>query len=251
MPVVIEIGVALEPITADLRASVHVCPDKLANLIRSGVRQDSNTCAASDVSLLVDTFIRLLGVNWSLLDGTDDHGFVGILGTATVAFLFPPAIERLVNLDQVVQLEIRGIIGQSMAQLVAHQPGRIIPDGKLSADHHGRHAPFVMADEVRRHEPLTQIGAGLVENGATRDRVLMAALGALKDAGPRRQMIRFGTLALVASKAIRPTQLGKCLNTGVFITVLVTESKKARCLCVHGPKTITELDYVHQLQREL
>src|ERR1035438_5274814 len=75
-----------------------------------------------------------------------------------------------------------------------------------------------MANEVFGHEPLTQIGASLMKHRTSRDRVLMAAFGALEDAWPRRQMICLGVLALVASKAIRPTQLGECLNTGVSNT---------------------------------
>jgi hypothetical protein len=94
--------------------------------------------------------------------------------------------------------------------------------------HQGRNTTLVMADEVSGHEPLTQIGTGLVKDGASRDRVLISAPGALENTRASGKVICLGRLVLVASKSIGPAQRGKCLNTGVFITVFVAESKKSR-----------------------
>lgn len=90
-----------------------------------------------------------------------------------------------------------------------------------------------MADQVRRHEPFPQISAGFMKNRAARDRVLMTAFGALKDAWSRRQMVCFGILALVASKAFRPPEAGKCLNATILISIFVAERKEARHIHLH------------------
>ncbi len=66
---------------------------------------------------------------------------------------------------------------------MAHEPCGVIPDGQLTADHEGRNAPFVMANEICGHELLTQIGAGLMKHGVSGNRVLMTAFGALKKTG--------------------------------------------------------------------
>jgi hypothetical protein len=115
-----------------------------------------------------------------------------------------------------------------MAQLVAHKPCSLIPDAKLTADHEGRHAPLIVTDQIGGKEPLTQISAGLVEDGTSRDGMLMPTIGALIDTRTSREMVCLGRMALIANKAIGPTQIGKCFDAGRFVFVLITESKKTR-----------------------
>jgi hypothetical protein len=115
-----------------------------------------------------------------------------------------------------------------MTQLVAHEPSCLIPDGKLTADHESGYAPLIVTDQIGGEEPLTQIGAGLVEDGTGSDGVLMPTTGALIDTRTSSEMVCLGRLALVANKAIGPPEMSQGFDTGRFVFVLITERKKTR-----------------------
>src|ERR1035438_6285686 len=106
MAVFVQLRIALEPVADDSCASLHVRPDEPANLDSRGVRQDGDACAASNESLIVDALVIGVTAHRPLLDGTDHRDLAASLRPSTVALLLPAAEERLVNLDQVFQLEI-------------------------------------------------------------------------------------------------------------------------------------------------
>jgi hypothetical protein len=150
-----------EAVRDDLRTRAHVGADEAAQLDRRGVRQDSDACAASDIALPIDALALGFAAYWSLLDGTDHHRLARRLCATAIALLPPATIEGFIDLDQIIQLEVIGL-GQSVAQLVTEQPSRRVSDTELAADEHGGHAALVMADQVRRHEPLADGGARLM-----------------------------------------------------------------------------------------
>jgi hypothetical protein len=218
--------VSSEPIRDDLRTRAHVGTDEAAQLNRGGIRQNGDPCAASDVALPVDALVFGFPAHWPLLDRAHDHRLARRLCATTIALLPPAAIECLINLDQIIQLEII-CLGQGMAQLVAEQPRRRISNAKLAADEHGGHATLVMSNQVSSEEPRAERCARLVEDRASRDGVLVAARGALEDAWACIQMVRLDGLALVASKAIRLAQVREGCDAGLFVAVLVAEGQKA------------------------
>lgn len=154
-------GIALEAVADNGRSSLDIGTNEAAKLFSRGIRQNSDPRTTSDEALLVDAFI-LDSRRADLLHRTDHHRFALGLRRTSVALLLPAAIERLIDLHEIVQLEVGAVIGQGVTQLVAHEPSCVVPDGKLTADVEGRHAPLVVGDQVSGDEPLAERRAVLL-----------------------------------------------------------------------------------------
>jgi hypothetical protein len=241
MPILVQFGITLEPIADNPCARRHVRPNETADLSGRGIGQDSDACATSDVALLIDALVLSSTGHGFLFDGAHDHRLIGILTTTSVALLLPAAIERLINLNEIIQLEIVTVLGQRMTQFMTPEPCSSIADGEFSADHEGGHAPFVMGSEIRRHEPLTKRRAGLVENRASGDGMLMAAFGALKDARAGGEVIRLGRLALVASKTVGHPRSDSAWIQASSSRYLSQNARKPDIIHLQWTETITVL----------
>jgi hypothetical protein len=99
-----------------------------------------------------------------------------------------------------------------LANAVHHEPG-----GLIAAAHHAlhlerRHALLAAVEQIDRHAPLVQRDFGALADGVDRDGELLAAIIALKQAGPMRFAVQSRDRHCTAMRAERTIGPNPCLK---------------------------------------
>src|SRR6516225_9270137 len=115
-------------------------------------------------------------------------------------------IVALIDLDQAVERVFRSL-AQPVAQLVRHQPGRVVAQRQFARQEQSRHAALVLPDQPCRRKPFAQRRAGAVKNRPGSHRMLPPAVGTFENPRSSRQLISQPPGAPGAGEPVGPTQL--------------------------------------------
>src|SRR6202011_5998868 len=145
--------------------------------------------------------------------------------SASAFGLTATTIVALVDLQEAVEWEFRPL-AQRVAQLVRHQPGRVVAQGQFARQEQRRHAALVLRYQPCRREPFAQRSAGTVKDRPSGHRMLLPAAGAFKNPRSHSQLIGQPPGAPGADKALGPTQLRQCGDARRLIPIAIHERKK-------------------------
>jgi hypothetical protein len=193
---------------------------------RGGGRQHGDAGAAGDEAALLDP-LALARRGRNRFDGDRHQALVRISETATPASgLAAAAIVALVNLQQAVEWEFRAL-AQPVAQLVRHQPRRVVAQRQFARQEQRRHAALVLRHHPRRREPFAQRRAGAVKHRPGGHRMLLPTGGALENPRPSRQLIGRPPSAARAYETLGPAQLRQCRDARRLVPIAIHELKKS------------------------
>ena len=112
-----------------------------------------------------------------------------------------------------------------LQQLVLEQPSAVVANAQMALERQSADAVFVLGEQIQRQEPLGQRQAGVLQDGASGDRALIVAAGALpQPAGVAvlsRPILR--AIAARAAPALGPAGSDQCLLTLLLTAIALHE----------------------------
>src|SRR6516225_6613525 len=135
-------------------------------------------------------------------------------------------IVALIDLDQAVERVFRSL-AQPVAQLVRHQPGRVVAQRQFARQEQSRHAALVLADQPCRGKPFAQRRAGAVKHRPGGHRMLPPAVGTFENPRSNRELISQPPGAPDADEPVGPTQLRQCSDARRLIPIAIHECEKS------------------------
>src|SRR6516162_1636009 len=135
-------------------------------------------------------------------------------------------IVALIDLDQAVERVFRSL-AQPVAQLVRHQPGRVVAQRQFARQEQSRHAALVLPDQPCRRKPFAQRRAGAVKDRPGGHRMLPPAVGTFENPRSSRQLISQPPGAPGADEPVGPTQLRQFGDARRLIPIAIHECEKS------------------------